>query len=122
MFRVGQKVVCVDAEFEAIAANYFSSLPARDEIYTVRAIGKLPSDMQPGIALVEIIGNEQPFSPIGEWGFEATRFRPFVERKTDISIFTEMLRPNSVRELSVSGAPSLQESCLNNSTTMNHSQ
>jgi hypothetical protein len=33
---------------------------------------------------------------VGEIPFAAFRFRPVVERKTDISIFTAMLKPSKV--------------------------
>jgi hypothetical protein len=33
-----------------------------------------------------------------KWGFNASRFRPVVERKTDISIFTAMLKTQKQSE------------------------
>jgi len=81
-FRVGQKVVCVDAN----PRNGHVSNLTEGAVYTVRAFG--PSkDGSPGISLDEIY---HPFP------FYQDRFRPVVERKTDISVFTKMLTGSKV--------------------------
>lgn len=88
MYRIGQKVICVDDDFSQY--HYFGEqYPQKNCIYTVRNF----SDGE-HIRLVEIINNQYPYNDgFMEVSFRATRFRPIVERKTDISIFTEMLRP-----------------------------
>ena len=68
-FRVGQKVVCVDASH---APGSGRPTPVLEE--------------QPGRT---IDGKWRP-----DFGFRAARFRPVVERNTDISIFTKMLNPS----------------------------
>lgn len=68
-FRVGQKVVCIHP------VNNFRE----NEIYTVMGIDAVY------LHIDSLIGNR----PIV--GFFSWRFRPVVERKTDISIFTKML-------------------------------
>jgi hypothetical protein len=89
MFRVGQKVVCVNVDSppkEALSS--FSPLPldlVKGAIYTVTSVGvRHPCDLtnQPCVTLAEKHAR-QPY-----W---ASRFRPLVERKTDISVFTRML-------------------------------
>lgn len=75
-FRVGQKVVCVDA-------MPCTTTLVENAIYTVDRIYPL------GIVVVEIPAP-------GNNGFFFRRFRPVVERKTDISIFTEMLTKTGV--------------------------
>lgn len=78
MFHVGQKVVCVEPTDDLV----------KGQIYTVLSIlcdGLIKVDRtRPGI----------------EWLFYAHRFRPVVERNTDISIFTALLNPSpqKVRE------------------------
>ena len=90
-FYVGQKVVCVDdtPDKHPMRAANMAGLMA-GTIYTVRAIRVHDHSGRPGLMLQEIMrpilggdGREQPFS--------VQRFRPAVERKTDISIFTRIL-------------------------------
>lgn len=86
-FHVGQKVVCVDDKpFNGgldglIAGN----------IYTIRGFGECMSGPL-GIRLVELLRPK----PANDMPYLARRFRPIIERKTDISIFTAMLTPNRV--------------------------
>lgn len=99
-FHVGQKVVCVDAS----DTGKYSPWPTHGSlhglcagrVYTVRDWG-LYRD-QPCLWLEEI-ARPIKSSQHGETGFSIYRFRPVVERKTDISVFTEMLVPQ--RELSL---------------------
>ncbi len=106
MFRVGQKVVCISGPIEAARGYNQEVQPAIGHVYTIRSIDDF-DDAPPhmphfgvGLLLEEItcpvhsgFGLECSFS---------SRFRPIVERKTDISIFTEMLTPSPqrVREMS----------------------
>lgn len=80
-FRVGQKVVCIDD-----SPSWLGDLSAleRNKVYTVAAV------FEHGITVGEI---ETPSPYL--W-FSLTRFRPIVEPKTDISIFTQMLKPSKV--------------------------
>jgi hypothetical protein len=89
MFRVGQKVICVnDVEYP-----HAYGLPGMDgltkgHVYTVREVG-LSSwvDGRPAVRLAEIV---RPHDDVPFW---AHRFRPLVERKTDISVFKKLLDP-----------------------------
>jgi len=86
-FQVGQKVVCI-AECEV--TRYMETPPVVGSVYTIREIGE-----HEGIAWVRLV--EIVNKPMQYWGifaekpWEADCFRPLVDRKTDISIFTEML-------------------------------
>ena len=87
-FHVGQKVVCVDTSPTDLG---FPVPMVRGRIYTVSEV-RLETG---GLRL-----NEAPmWKQHGhcDW-YRATRFRPVIERTTDISIFEQMLTPNS-REL-----------------------
>lgn len=64
------------------------SFPQKGGIYTVRGIVEYPDDIS-GLYLVEI--RNPPDEEGCEWQFFASRFRPVVERKTDITVFTEIL-------------------------------
>jgi hypothetical protein len=90
-FRVGQKVVCVK---EPHKANPRVTQPVVGKVYTVRQTYLSWPDSKPGIVLDEIQNGIHRASG-QEYGFYASRFRPVVERKTDISIFTEILRKAS---------------------------
>lgn len=92
-FRVGQKVVCVDDGPGDFSGPSFLAL---NSIYTIRGfcenihgeIGLLLEEVRPDLPRL-MTGQER--------GFMQKRFRPLVERKTDISIFTQMLKPSKVR-------------------------
>lgn len=84
MFHVGQKVVCVDASSHERASNL-----QEGAVYTVTGVTDFYG--KPAIRLAEAAhfsGNNLPF-----WSF---RFRPVVEKKTDISVFEEILRRESI--------------------------
>lgn len=96
-FRVGQKVVCIRGSHDradhvrlAGAQHVFEST-----IYTIRDLVLSNPHHRPAVLLEEVVN---PLSLI--WGteycFDITRFRPLIERKTDISIFTRMLNPSQV--------------------------
>jgi hypothetical protein len=82
MYRIGQKVICVNAslDYKGISTNLIEK-----KIYVIEQIC---TDMF-GIGLV--VAGAYSWHP--SKAYRATRFRPIVEHKTDISIFTEMLRP-----------------------------
>jgi hypothetical protein len=86
-FRVGQKVVCVSTDAFNSNEGAVGSWLRVDAVYTVSALGAHPRypDL-PCVYLCEV-NRTAPFA--------ASRFRPVVERKTDISIFTEILRKAS---------------------------
>lgn len=99
MFYVGQKVVCIDDNWAGypIWVAHVPNRPIRREIYTVRSIYSYGGSS--GLLLEELK------NPITEWrhvtcegGFLVRRFRPAVERKTSIEIFTRMLNPSKERE------------------------
>lgn len=97
-FRVGQKVVCIgtdgtpNVDWEEWVSYWKIARPSRGSVYTVRDI-RAGADRQ-HIRLVEIINPTAEFSdaPPQEPWFWASAFRPIVERKTDITVFTEILR------------------------------
>jgi hypothetical protein len=110
MFHVGQKVVCVDDRLvkdyarSAVYKEFAGGLDGLKSglVYTVRASGfYTPVPGVPVVWLSEIVRpiRSQADEIYGEAPFAAARFRPVVERKTDISIFTAMLDRAPSREL-----------------------
>ncbi len=91
-FRVGQKVVCVDAKGRRhLGFDWIhSDAPVEGVVYTVA--GLTFEQGEPCIVLAE-----RPRSEESEYeGYAARRSRPVVERKTDISIFEKMLTSQGV--------------------------
>lgn len=88
-FHVGQKVVCVDARAIEPFTGAHGMLGdlALGSIYSVASISRDGNGVV--LHLNEIL---RPSNK----GYYAVRFRPVIERKTDISIFTAMLTPNRV--------------------------
>ena len=83
-FRVGQKVVCLDDEGSdgdlSRGRVYTITKINGDVLYSARA-----KSFSVGLELLEAHPSQ------GFHDFAASRFRPVVERKTDISIFKAML-------------------------------
>jgi hypothetical protein len=89
-FRVGQKVVCVNAKPTSDSFwNYAVTPPIEGKVYTVSKSNFLNRE---GVEAIEIAEIKNPYG----FGFKALRFRPVVERKANISIFKRIL--NSVNQ------------------------
>lgn len=95
-FTVGQKVVLarkfgnassLRAEIEGV------TLPVEGVTYTVREFDPDLSNGVLCIRLVELVNDPHMWDGL-EPSFEASLFRPIVERKTDISVFEAMLNPS----------------------------
>jgi hypothetical protein len=87
-FHVGGEVVCIrepDWLPEGAAGGSVG------ETYTVR--GVFDCDVFGLGLLLEEIVNPENLTWKQEWLLDASRFRPVIKRKTDISIFTAMLTP-----------------------------
>lgn len=90
MFRVGQKVVCVDDSGNRL--NRREKLPVKGAIYTVREV------FAESIHLNEIVNSpwfyyqEDGAVTLLEIRFRATRFCPIVSRPTSIEFAHEILR------------------------------
>lgn len=97
-FHVGQRVVCVNDSHNAGKVPgdvYLESrlLIAKGQVYTIKSIANY-AWCKGGICL-ELL--EVPGRGRGDFGYAAIRFRPVVERKTDISIFQAMLNTTHKR-------------------------
>lgn len=106
MFYVGQKVVCVDDQCRVLLRPkgwrgwmrpWFTldhNLNSGD-IYVVTAVQSIQTVEGPKGAIC--VDRARHFKH-PDIGFPFCQFRPLVERKTDISIFTRMLTPNKQTE------------------------
>ena len=93
-FRVGQRVVCVDPTWGCsgpLQASNCPNLPTKGTVYTVR--GLISHNENLFLLLAEITNPSvrDLFNRITEAVFEAHKYRPVVERKTDISVFRRLL-------------------------------
>ena len=98
MFRVGQKVVCVDDT--PYFANYPTTLEiAVGRVYEIRGLYRRRN----GEELLRLAGvyRQDALDRVGDQGFLAWRFRPVVSRPTDISVFTKMLTDERLPDLVV---------------------
>jgi hypothetical protein len=95
LFRVGQKVVCVDASGRR--PWWDDEAPIEGRVYTIaRIFFDIDCEV---LEFVELKRCQRSRGWHGcDIGYDARRFRPIVERKTDISVFTKMLTPKK-REL-----------------------
>jgi hypothetical protein len=91
MFRVGQKMVCVEID------HYGYLNKGQVYIISARCPACPPEDLPAFPFLsIDLLGNPHPCG----WrcnAWPARLFRPVVERKTDISVFTNMLTNTKVR-------------------------
>jgi hypothetical protein len=99
-FWVGQKVVCIKDDW-----LYEDGLgiihPVKDSIYTIRDKNFQPENARCplGLRFVELVNAIYEFRDgVDEPAWDARSFRPLVEEKTDISIFTRVLTPTRVPE------------------------
>jgi len=99
--KVGDKVVCVDDVNRTIRIDDgFVERPVSGVVYTIRdiVVGKSSEGPDIGFRLVEIVNQPHDYDDLFdrkvfvEVSFKASRFRPIAPRKTDISIFTDMLK------------------------------
>lgn len=101
-FHVGQRVVCIDPHKSTWHRKSFLGIPYikwsselnEGSVYTVQEVfvgtEYFSNVRSVGLKLKEVVNYDNS-------GFRASRFRPVVERKTDISIFTDMLKKQSTK-------------------------
>lgn len=93
-FRVGQKVTPKNAKPWEDEFSY-EIFPQFGVVYTVRACEW--NNGEQFIWLAEIINQPAEYEEgLSELNFFADEFRPVVERKTDISVFTAMLTGSKI--------------------------
>lgn len=94
MFKPGDRVVCIDASFNAETKPYMPCWIAKGETYTIRGIHKDPNIDGYGVYLEEVVNPEQVWSndEPREWSFDARRFqfasllRPAVKVSAEVSL------------------------------------
>lgn len=99
MFRVGQKVVCVNTS--PLFAGTRCAPVSKGGIYTIRWVGECPYEPWRDIGLTVRL-QEVMFDSGPKWSdfvIPAIRFRPIVERKTDISALMALLNPANHKAL-----------------------
>lgn len=102
MYENGQRVVCIDDQFDPWVFDLFKSLPKKDSVYTVRSVrpGRSNPDFSVDddaklsityaeydilILLEELHNPDDPHSTIKqELGFRAERFAPLEENENEL--------------------------------------
>jgi len=97
-FRIGQKVVSI-LDWSNLKHKYPQIVfPVLNGVYTIRDIDTRGDGFS--LRFEEFVNPEMWLTTssgklIGEPGFAVVHFRPLIERKTDISVFTAMLKPRT---------------------------
>lgn len=89
-YRVGQKIVCIKEN----PHNHWPDCPPPrlNRVYTIRAMREGTHGHGLELHLREIVNaKRRAAEEFGEPYYHHSRFRPAVDKKTDISIFTEIL-------------------------------
>lgn len=102
MFSTGQRVVCINDDFEPWVYDLYRSLPRKDKVYTIRAVGAGRSNPKFAIddnaelkltgaefdflvLLKELINGDDPHSSVKqELGFRAERFAPLQDDEASV--------------------------------------
>jgi hypothetical protein len=100
--KVGDKVVCI-SRLGAITNRIFAEAmvdpPSEGSVYTIAEIGHMEGEPVAFVRLVEFpLVNHPRYRP-GQPRFGANHFRPVSPRKTDISVFTDLLNTDPVEVL-----------------------
>lgn len=86
-FRIGQKVICIDDRGDKDGRSEI--FPVKGSVYTIRAFHPEGDS----ILLEEIVNEPREYwQRFGELYFMLRRFRPLIERKTDIGFAHEILK------------------------------
>lgn len=101
MFQTGQRVVCVNDDFEPWVYDLYRALPKKDQVYTIRAVSvgrskpqfRVDDEAQLRITaaefdllvlLKELVNPDDPHSSVKqELGFRADRFAPLQEDEVE---------------------------------------
>jgi hypothetical protein len=96
--RIGQKVICVvpDRFWTQQVCPSLKVIPRKDEVYTVTGFEDLHG--VPCIHLREIVGLSCECGGLNNAPWLIQAFRPVDERKTDISVFAEILNKTNAPE------------------------
>jgi hypothetical protein len=93
MFHIGQRVVCIH-DIGGASGNEFPKIPIKGSIYTVRGFVSpdVGYERTPGMLLEEVVNPPWEYKEgVFEPSFHPYHFRPLLQHKTDISVFTRML-------------------------------
>lgn len=99
MFHIGQKVVCINAA--EIGGIWWADKPHKGAIYTVEGFVDLPGTYS--LAPVKTVGlllKEIKNCLLYHGSYDPDRFRPVIERETNISVFTDLLVPTELEKVS----------------------
>ncbi len=91
MFEPGDKVVCINDDFDPEFVSAYNYLPTKDEIYVIREVGigrthptSPNSAVSYKVTLVGMVNPPDPSRPSNpeELGFRSDRFAPLLDKET----------------------------------------
>ncbi|MEM0970683.1 MAG: hypothetical protein AAF191_14540 [Verrucomicrobiota bacterium] len=101
----GEKVVCINDQWEGWVFDTFNQLPEKGEIYTIREVRAGRPNLSGGAAvltlLLEELQNDVDFSHKGgdELGFKASRFAPLESQKAQRAMQEKVVMPAEVGDV-----------------------
>lgn len=98
MFHVGQKVVCINDNFNGGFGD--ETDPVKGGIYTIRDIRPWRNGHDAGFLFFEINNLARHYEGgFMECSYNVKKFKPLEERKTDISSLVALLNPINHKQL-----------------------
>lgn len=88
MFKLGQRVVCIDDRVNPETVDYTPCRPRKGEIYTVRGFLIQDHIIGYGVYLEELLNPSIIWDDQDEveWPFKPERFRPMIETSSDTDV------------------------------------
>ena len=105
MFEPGEKVVCIDDDFDPEVVAAYHYLPTRNEVYVIRDVGigrthptSPNSAISYKVTLVGMVNPPDPSRPSDpeELGFRSDRFAPLLEQDVEESIEAVIEEPRTI--------------------------
>lgn len=105
MFEPGEKVVCIDDDFDPEVVAAYNYLPTRDEIYVIREVGigrthptSPNSAISYKVTLVGMMNPPDPSRPSNpeELGFRSDRFAPLLDREIEETLHAGIEEPQTI--------------------------
>lgn len=101
MFEPGERVACVNADFDPLHKAIYRALPVQDGVYTIRecSLGRTRTGgpdkgCSYKVLLVELVNGPDPYmnpATAEELGFRSDRFAPLI--KEEVSAAAEIEEP-----------------------------
>ncbi len=105
MFTPGEKVVCINDDFDPEVVDAFTYLPTKNEVYTIRDVGlgrthltSPNSAVSYKVTLVDLVNPPDPSRPSDpeELGFRSDRFAPLLKNEVEEELRAGIEEPKTI--------------------------